>query len=200
MRLQSVPRETTCPCGRSLGAALVLFFRKGRRALRPAALPSRSWRASGAPCTWAGTATSAYADAPKGKSGWPPRPSRSVWRPAVHPARRGPSRFWICEGEGSVERVRQRCVPRETARPCGRRTSAGDGAGFVGLPHDPHRAGGPPRAFRLLSRPAAYHPGRDPSLAGPSENELWGSAEACWVARGVGGPERGGSRPGLGSR
>ena len=103
-----------------------------------------------------------------------------------------------CPRRDSGERVRHRCVPRETARPCGRRTSAGDGAGFVGLPHDPHRAGGPPRAFRLLSRPAAYHPGRDPSLAGPSENELWGSAEACWVARGVGGPEREESRPGLG--
>ncbi len=124
MRLMSVPRLTTCPCGRRLDATLLLFLRTCRRARRPAALPSRSGRASGAPCTWADTATSAYADAPKGKCGWPPRPSRSVWRPAVHPAWRGPSRFWVCEGEGSVERVRQRCVPRETARPCGRSAPA----------------------------------------------------------------------------
>ncbi len=75
MRLQGVPRETTCPWGRSLGVALLLFFRKGRRARRPAALPSRSWRAFGAPCTWAGVASTAYAYAPKGKCGGPPEPS-----------------------------------------------------------------------------------------------------------------------------
>ena len=205
----------------ALGAAAVvqLFFGKWRRARRPSALPSRSWRASEAPWTWAGTATSAYADAPTGKCGGPPGPSRSVWRPAAHPSRRRPSRLRLCEEEGSVEQVGHRCVPRETARPCGRRASAGDGAVLVGPPHFPHGAGGPPgrRAWAGTaasayadapkgkccgppgpSGQAVPSSGRDPSLAGPSENDLWGSAEACWVAMGSGGPEREGSRPGHG--
>ncbi len=42
-----------------------------------------------------------------------------------------------------MELVGHRCVPRETARPCGRSLPAGSGAVLVGLPHFPYGPCGP---------------------------------------------------------